>query len=149
MSSSNRNKKQDQLANILGRARNAQAAQKEEPEESKAPPIAEAKTDRPVAKRAVPPKKKTTPKPAPKRKAGAPKKKAAPRPAPEPVEETPKKKVSKRSDPNYRALTLFLTKETDHGIDDAILKAKRAGTPIGDRSDVAEMAIKAWLEANG
>ncbi len=59
------------------------------------------------------------------------------------AEQSPK--LSKRMDPDFRAATLYLKIGTSDALDDAITAANRAGKPIGDRSDVAELAIEEWL----
>ena len=58
------------------------------------------------------------------------------------------KPTSKRTDPDYKAYTLHLKITTSDALDDAIRDAKRAGKPIGDRSDVAELALEEYLARN-
>ncbi len=68
---------------------------------------------------------------------------------PKPVKPTKGEAKSKRSDPDWKPVTLYLTHQTSNGIDEVILAAKRLGKPLGDRSDVAETAIREWLDRQG
>lgn len=128
--------KQDELAALLSRANAAQRAQTAPAPKTPARKVEKAESS------------KRRPKAVAKTKA-VPKAKAVgrvERPAAEPTSpKPPSKKLSKRQDPDWQPVTLFLTLETSDAMDDAIRDAKRSGAPIGDRSDLADLAIRDWL----